>query len=428
MANPEDILEKVLTGELTRQEAIEQAPEMEDRLLLLTELTDELQALPQHKPDADFRHRTRMRLLQHIQETQQRRRWWQRLIDPIQGLPGWASTISALVIASGGLVFGVSYASATALPDDRLYPVKRAMEQVQVAMASSDEARANTYLNLADRRAAEIAATADDLNEAQLQSLTQDYGNALSKVTTAVQTLSAPPVVLLDKVQAHVASQATEIEARALNSSSRPVIQEQLVQAEVVASNTVDHVTLVAEKTGKPGPQDIHLAANAQAAATAGAASTPAPTPAKAPSHAADTASSSVPSAAAASSPASESHAALASGGSSSTASNAGAQGGASATLDGQFDHLWNQVAGAPFMGQHVRTQLEVDVANAKQDTHAGRKDAAIAAMNAFVTQLQGAVTAHQATQYTSARLTMEAKAILSALQAPSQLGVRILR
>ena len=96
-----------------------------------------------------------------------------------------------------------------------------------------------------------------------------------------------------------------------------------------------------------------------------------------------------------------------------------------STALDGQFDQLWNQVAAAPFMGQRVRTELEADVAGAKQDVHAGRKDGAIADMNAFVVQLQAAVTAHQATQYTSTRLSAEAKAILAALQGPSQLGLR---
>jgi len=434
MPKPEDILEKVLTGELTRQEAAEQAPEMEDRLLLLTGLTDELRSLPQHTPDPDFRHRARMRLLLHIQQTRQHRRWWQRMLDRVHRLPGWASTISALAIASGGLTFGASYASASALPDDRLYPVKRAVEQVQVAMAASDEAKANTYLDLADRRAAEIAATANDLDELKLQGLTQDYGNALQKVAVAVQTLPAPAIPFLDKVQAHVASQATELEARALNSSSRPAVQQQLVQAEVVASNTVDRVTLVAEKTGKPGPQDVHLAANAPAAATAAAATTPlatatskppsrplvadaTPLPAGPASATAIAAPTKAP--AGVLGPPAEPAASVTAVAATSPPSVP------STSLDGQFDQLWNQVAAAPFMGQRVRTELEVDVANAKQDTHPGRGDAASADMNAFVVQLQAAVNAHQATQYTSTRLTAEAKAILAALQAPARLGLR---
>ena len=67
-------------------------------------------------------------------------------------------------------------------------------------------------------------------------------------------------------------------------------------------------------------------------------------------------------------------------------------------------------------MGQSVRTQLEVNVANAKQALHTGRADVATANMNAFVATLHAAVGASQATQYTATRLTAEANAILSAL------------
>lgn len=407
-------MDQVLRGELTLEKAVELRPDLEDRLTILNDLAGDLKSLPQHKPDPDFRNHARLRLLRHIQETQQRRRWWEPLLQPVYAVPGWASRVSAVVIASGGLTLAVSYASASALPDDGLYGIKRAVEQVQVAMATSDEAKANAYLNLADRRAAEIAATAPDLDDLKLQGLTDDYGHALLKVSAAVQTLPEPPITLLDKVQTHVASQATELEARALNSTSRPAVQERLVQAEVVASNVADRVSLVAEKKGQPGPQDVRLAVNAPAAATAAAATTSIPAPKAAPASptplAGPTAVASAPPASVPAAPA------------------AAAAPTTPTTLDGQFDRLWNEVAAAPFMGQRVRTLLESDVANAKQDVHTGRLEGAIADMNAFVIQLQAAVTAHQATQYTATRLTAEAKAILTELQTPggpTQFGVR---
>jgi hypothetical protein len=502
MSNPEDILEKVLTGELTREEAVKQRPDMEDRLLLLSGLAGELRELPRQAPDPDFRNHARLRLLQRIQETQQHRKWWHRVLDSAFAMPGWASRVSAVLIATGGLTFGASYASASALPDDALYRVKRAVEQVQVTFATSDEAKANTYLDLADRRAAEIAATAGDLDEEQLQGLTQDYGNALQRVSLAVQTLSAPPAPLLDRVQAHVASQATEIEARALNSNSRPRVQQRLVQAEVVASNVVDHVTLVAEKSGNPGPQDVHLANNPPAAATAaaavlarssaqangaaataGQASGSSGSAAQANGSSGATGQTSASSGTAGQANGSSGSAAHANGSASATGQTNGSTGatgqtngstgatgqtngstgatgqtngsaattgqtngangtattvtiataapsaGASAApaaspsaviggsaLDGQFDRLWNQVAAAPFLAQKVRTQLEVDVANAKQDVRAGQKDTAAASINAFVVQLQTAVKANQATQYTASHLIADAKAILTEL------------
>jgi hypothetical protein len=415
MSNPEDVLEKVLSGELTREEAVRQHPDIEDRLLLLTSLADELRELPRQAPDPDFRNRTRLRLLQHIQETQQRPpSWWQRLLDLPVAVPGWASRVSAAAIAAGGLTFGVAYASASALPDDGLYRVKRGLEQVQVALARSDEARANTYLDLADRRAAEIAATAGDLDESRLDGLTQDYGSSLQLVSQAIQVLPAPGTPLLDKVQAHVASQATELEARALNSGARPRVQQRLIQAEVVASNVVDHVTLIAEKSGKPGPYDVHLANNPPAAATAAAASLASPT-ASAPASP-TAAPATADSAPAASAPAAPVSAPPAPASAQASAAPAPPPPAGVTTFDGQLDRLWNQVAAAPFMGQKVRAQLQGDVTTAKQALHAGQKDAARAALTAFISQLDAAVKANQATQYTAAKLTGDAKGILAAI------------
>lgn len=410
MSKPEDILEKVLAGELTRQEAIEQRPDMEDRLTVLGDLASELRRLPHHQPDPEFRHRARMHLLRHIRDTEKNQSRWRRFPPQLGGLPLWSSRVAAVVLASGALTAGVSFASASALPNDTLYPVKRAVEQVQVAVAVSDEAKANAYLHVADRRAAEIATVAGDINEGRLQGLTADYGSALQGVSVAVQNLPLAPAPLLDKVQAHVASQATELEARAVNSSSRPKVQQQLVQAEVVASNTVDRVTLVAERSGKPGAQDVHLAADAPAAATAVAetvrheaespksSATPVVHAAPAPSTAVKT-NASPATAKAVVSP---------------EVSSAGL------STDGEMDRLWNQVSSAPFMTAKVRQQLEASIVAAKQDARAGQIDAASADLKAFVGKLQAAVKANQATDYTANHLIAEAEAIAASLQPAS--------
>lgn len=58
-----------------------------------------------------------------------------------------------LLSAVGG---GVAYAAQGALPDETLYGFKRAIEEVQVALARDDEARAQAYLALAEERLHEI--------------------------------------------------------------------------------------------------------------------------------------------------------------------------------------------------------------------------------------------------------------------------------
>lgn len=73
-----------------------------------------------------------------------------------------------LVIFSGG----ISYAAESALPGDALYAVKtKVNEPLQVALASSPEAKANVQMQLAERRIEEAATLAAD---GRLDSETQD--------------------------------------------------------------------------------------------------------------------------------------------------------------------------------------------------------------------------------------------------------------
>jgi hypothetical protein len=261
--------------------------------------------------------------------------------------------------AVGGVLVAASlaYASGSALPGDNLYPIKRGVERVHVALAISDSAKVSAYLSMTDQRAGEIAAASPDLDDAHVRSLANDYGAALQALSASVQRMSQPPAGLLATVEAHMASQATELEARSLNSASRPPLQQTLTQAEVVASNVSDQVAVVAERTGQPTRRDVHLADDTAAASGIG--------------------------------------------------TNA---------YDGDIDQLWNAVAGAPFMGSAVRQTLEDDLVAAKQDLHAAQPAAARAALTDFIAQLRTAVGASQATEYTATRLTASAQTLLAAI------------
>jgi len=67
--------------------------------------------------------------------------------------PAYALAVLALVVL--GSVTGVAFVAEAALPGDALYPVKRGLEQAQVALSSDDAALAAAF---ADRRLEEIEA------------------------------------------------------------------------------------------------------------------------------------------------------------------------------------------------------------------------------------------------------------------------------
>lgn len=65
--------------------------------------------------------------------------------------------VIALVIAlTGAAGAGAAVASQDALPGDALYPVKTALERVQVSIAATEEAKAEAHLGLAAKRFAEV--------------------------------------------------------------------------------------------------------------------------------------------------------------------------------------------------------------------------------------------------------------------------------
>ena len=356
MPKPEDVLDAVLSGKLTRQQAAAEQPELGDQLSALSDLAEQLRDMPAERPDADFRNRARLRLLQHTQESDPGALpWWRRLTGT--RLPGWAPGGAATILGAGLVCASVAYASGSALPGDKLYPIKRGVESVRVALSFTASSRVSAYLSMTDQRAGEIAAAAPDLDDSSVQALASDYASALQGLGASVQRLPHPSSAQLSVVEAHMASQATELEARALNSSSRPPLQQTLTHAEVVASQVSDQVELVAERYGQPSRRDVHLADNTSAAS-----------------------------------------------------------GAATTAHDGDIDQLWNEVSAAPFMGSAVRQTLEADLVAAKQDLHAAQTPGARAALTDFIAQLRDAVAASQATEYTASRLTASAQSLLAQL------------
>lgn len=113
---------------------------------------------------------------------------------PARGLPQpapWRRRLiaaSAVVAISTGSAAGLAVASSDALPGDRLYEVKRAIENVRLALAPSDVAKAEHYLAIASTRLSEINAmlaangnaTADPVLVEELRATLSDLADAVA--------------------------------------------------------------------------------------------------------------------------------------------------------------------------------------------------------------------------------------------------------
>ncbi|MBM3141613.1 MAG: hypothetical protein FJ005_01010 [Chloroflexi bacterium] len=98
---------------------------------------------------------------------------------------GWAVAVTAILVLllTGGSTVA---ASSNALPDQPLYPVKLATEQVRLAFAISDTSKAELHTKLAENRALEIETMADQGKTEYAVSAAEKLANQLEQANYAI--------------------------------------------------------------------------------------------------------------------------------------------------------------------------------------------------------------------------------------------------
>ena len=143
------------------------------------------------KPHPEFKARARLQLEQtqlYAKQPSQPDKpgffTWQR---------SWAFGLTAiLVILFAGV--GTVAASSGALPDEPLYPVKLATEQTRLALTFSDAGKAKLNTELAENRAVEIAAMAQQGRTEQAAAVTQKLAQHLEKADHAIRQVEETEV------------------------------------------------------------------------------------------------------------------------------------------------------------------------------------------------------------------------------------------
>jgi hypothetical protein len=105
-------------------------------------------------------------------------------------MPRWATitVLSLLILAfAGGSVFAASTDSA---PGDLLYPVKRTLEQIQMAFTFSDAGKAELHAMLASRRVEEIELIAPTGDTASVEKLSSEFEDHMQKVGELAAAIS----------------------------------------------------------------------------------------------------------------------------------------------------------------------------------------------------------------------------------------------
>jgi hypothetical protein len=198
-----NILNECLERLLVKGESIEQClhryPEQAAELepLLQTAVVAKRGAAIQ--PRAEFKARARYQFRSALQEATSRSR------PSLSWLPRWAAvaTIALVLLLVGG---GTVVAAGNSMPDNPLYPVKLAAEQVQLVLTPSQMGKARLCAELADRRVAEIVYMANKGDVQQVELITQrlDKRLAMLAALASAQKAGGEPMMMAPPAEAEV--------------------------------------------------------------------------------------------------------------------------------------------------------------------------------------------------------------------------------
>jgi len=202
----DNILDECLERLLVKGESIEQClqshPEQAVNLKPLLETALATREAVAIQPPDEFKARARYQFRSALQEAASRRRY--SLFDWI---PRWATVVAivlGILMVGGGTIAAASYS----MPDNLLYPVKLATEQVQLALTPSDTGKAKLNAEFADRRVTEIIYTANRGDTQKIEAITQQLDKRLTmlasltsvtEVAEAPRMMEAPTAPMLTK-------------------------------------------------------------------------------------------------------------------------------------------------------------------------------------------------------------------------------------
>ncbi len=187
----DDCLERVLFQGETLEQCLERFPEYADKLKPLLETALAVRRASAVQPRSEFREMARNQLRLSLQGMTQKHR---RSFFSWNGQPRWATVVTialALLLAGSGTMA----AANNSMPDEPLYPVKLATEQMQLVFTFSSLGKAERYAKLADSRVLEIARMADKNRPEQIERAAQRLEGYFTKIADLSSTRGVMPSV-----------------------------------------------------------------------------------------------------------------------------------------------------------------------------------------------------------------------------------------
>ena len=199
----DECLDLVLKDEQSVETCLHRYPEHAEEMAPLLQMAHEVKSTLDYTPSTVAKTRARLLMQAAIarQQARKERRWqwpgWLRVTAPPRWAVGMATMV--LVMALGGT--GVVAASSDSMPDQPLYPVKRAVEEARLVLSFSSNGKAQLHASFADRRVEEIAVLSKKGNIKRIDSLTTDLDRHLRRIQHSAfpDAVPAMPLRLLEE-------------------------------------------------------------------------------------------------------------------------------------------------------------------------------------------------------------------------------------
>lgn len=207
----DECLSRVQAGDETVQDCVQAHPELKDVLEPLLALALRVnETLAPEKPDEQYVRNAKLRILNRVKasvkssssESVQSRR--APRIDFRRRR--WSTAIAGVVIAAMlfGSGIGLKQASASALPGDSLYPVKRAGEEIQLAFSFTSGGDMALLYDFAESRLEEAQMLSEDGRFEDLGIALEGFEEAMGMLEEIAQAGEIGPGVLdIAKIEAN---------------------------------------------------------------------------------------------------------------------------------------------------------------------------------------------------------------------------------
>lgn len=181
-------IELLLSGEENMEGCLARYPEFKEELEPLLRTAAFVRAVPLPTPSSTFRITARQRLLKTAEARGRNRMAFVERVTGIKDILMRVAAVILIVILVGS---GAVAASARSLPDSPLYPLKIAMERVQLVFAFDDYSKAQLHLKFAKNRLNEIMLLVAQGKEEGLNTALSEMNNEVEKVQAMVETIPA---------------------------------------------------------------------------------------------------------------------------------------------------------------------------------------------------------------------------------------------